>query len=97
MTTTATSKRRPTAPRGGATKPEQPSLEELVHYSPEDVYKKGWLPFTPRTLRNKANAREIPYSIAGGRISFTARHIREIAAMYEVRPISESKPAAPTS
>lgn len=90
MTTTATRKRRPTAPSGGAADP----LAELVHYSPEEVYEKGLLPLKPRTLRNKASAREIPHSGAGGRISFTLRHIREIAAMYEVRPIGETKPAA---
>lgn len=93
MTMTATSKRRPTARSGSAANPE-PSLDELVHYSPEEVYEMGWLPFKPRTLRNQANARKIPHSIAGGRISFTLRHVREIAAMYEVRPISETKPAA---
>lgn len=70
------------------------AADDLVHYSPEEVQERRWLPFTARTLRDKANARAIPHSKAGGRISFTVRHIREIAAMYEVRPISERKRTA---
>ena len=91
-TTTATRKRRPTAPRGGA-EPVADPLAELKHYTPEEVYEMGLLPIKPRTLRDKASARQIPHSNGGGRISFTLRHVREIAAMYEVRPIGESKPA----
>ena len=91
-TTTATRKRRPTAPRGGTPAPSD-ALAEQVHYSPEEVYEKGLLPIKPRTLRDKASARLIPHSRAGGRISFTLRHLREIAALYEVRPIGETKPA----
>ncbi|WP_431999505.1 hypothetical protein [Streptomyces sioyaensis] len=93
MTTTATRKRRPTAPVA-VPQPPANDLDELVHYSPEEVYARGWLPIKPRTLRDKANLRQIPHSRAGGRISFTLRHIRETAAMYEVRPIGETKPAA---
>lgn len=66
-------------------------LGELVHYTPEHVEAEGWLPFTARTLRDKASARVFPHSKAGGRITFLLRHIREIAAMYEVRPASERK------
>ncbi|MCZ1006388.1 hypothetical protein [Streptomyces lydicus] len=92
-TAAATSKRRPTARRGSAAPTAEP-LAELKHYTPEEVYEMRLLPIKPRTLRDKATARQIPHSHAGGRISFTLRHIREIAAMYEVRPIGETKPAA---
>ncbi|MFI6862607.1 hypothetical protein ACIBKZ_22390 [Streptomyces sp. NPDC050421] len=90
MTTmTAPKKARPTAQAGGAT-----DLSELVHYSPEHVHKEGWLPFSPRTLRDRATDGTFPHSKAGGRITFRLRHIREIAAMYEVRPVTERKRAA---
>lgn len=87
MTTmTATRKARPTAQAGGAT-----DLSELVHYAPEQVEDLGLLPFSARTLRDKASAQVFPHSKAGGRITFLLRHIREIAAMYEVRPVNERK------
>ncbi|GAA3032801.1 hypothetical protein FHS39_002513 [Streptomyces olivoverticillatus] len=65
---------------------------ELRHYSPEEVHEKKLLPFAPRTLRDRATAGEFPHSIGGGKISFRLKHIREIAAMYDVRPIREIKP-----
>lgn len=83
-TTTAKKQVRPTAQAGGAT-----DLSELVHYTPEQIEAAGWLPFSARTLRDKASARVFPHSKAGGRITFLLRHIREIAAMHEVRPASE--------
>lgn len=90
MTTmTAPKKARPTAQAGGAT-----DLSELVHYTPEAVVKLGLLPFSARTLRDKASAQVFPHSRGGGRITFLLRHIREIAAMYEVRPVAERKRAA---
>lgn len=87
-TTTAPKKARPTALAGGAT-----DMSELVHYTPEQIEAEGWLPFSARTLRDKASAHVFPHSKAGGRITFRLRHIREIAAMYEVRPVSERKRA----
>ncbi|MYV62151.1 hypothetical protein GTW37_24995 [Streptomyces sp. SID4931] len=68
-------------------------LGELVQYTPEQVEAAGWLPFTARTLRDKASARVFPHSKAGGRITFLLRHIREIQAMHEVRPVSERRRA----
>ncbi|MDQ3030508.1 MAG: hypothetical protein M3R09_10895 [Actinomycetota bacterium] len=69
---------------------------DLVHYTPEQVEEKGWTPFNARTLRDKAGAREIPHARSSrgprGRISFRLPHIREINAMCEARPMSESKP-----
>ncbi|MFJ9573615.1 hypothetical protein [Streptomyces bacillaris] len=88
-TTTAPKKARPTAQAGGAT-----DLSELVHYTPEQIENAGWLPFSARTLRDRASARVFPHSKASGRITFLPRHIREIAAMYEVRPVSEHKRSA---
>lgn len=66
--------------------------DEVRHYSPEEVRERGLLPIAPRTLREKAYARQIPHSKAGGRITFRLKHLREIAEMYDVRPIGESKP-----
>ncbi|MEV5598414.1 helix-turn-helix domain-containing protein [Streptomyces sp. NPDC052496] len=68
-----------------ATPPVQ-DLAELVHYTPEEVAANRWLPYTARTLRDKANAREIPHSKAGGRITFRLAHIRETAEMGDIRP-----------
>ncbi|MFD6421073.1 hypothetical protein [Streptomyces sp. NPDC060198] len=89
MTTTATKKAHPTARVGGAT-----DLTDLVLYSPEQVEANAWLPYSARTLRDRAGDRTFPHSKAGGRISFSLRHIREIQAMYEVRPIRELKRSA---
>ncbi|MYX14466.1 hypothetical protein GTY67_13770 [Streptomyces sp. SID8374] len=90
-TTTAKKKVRPAAQVGGAT-----GLDDFVHYTPEQIEAEGWLPFSARTLRDKASARVFPHSRAGGRITFLRRHIQEIAAMYEVRPVNERthRPAA---
>ncbi|WP_371624093.1 hypothetical protein OG245_15385 [Streptomyces sp. NBC_01116] len=85
-TTTAKKQVRPTAQAGGAT-----DLSELVHYTPEQIEAERWLPYSARTLRDKASARVFPHSRAGGRITFLLRHIREIAAMHEVRPAGERK------
>ncbi|MFI8942665.1 hypothetical protein [Streptomyces syringium] len=71
---------------------ESSGESELRHYSPEQVHDLQLLPFSPRTLREKAYAGEFPHSKASGRISFRLKHIREIADMYDVRPISEMKP-----
>ncbi|WP_277816073.1 helix-turn-helix domain-containing protein [Streptomyces rimosus] len=78
----------PTATTGGAS---TTTLDELVHYKPEEVATNGWLPYTASTLRKKARAREIPHSRSGGRITFRLMHIREIAAMGETQPLSETK------
>lgn len=69
-------------------------LAELVHYTPQQVAEMGWLPMAGRTLRDMAIRREVPHSKAGGRVTFTLAHIREIAASYEVRPLAETKPGA---
>ncbi|MEU5588123.1 helix-turn-helix domain-containing protein [Streptomyces chrestomyceticus] len=88
--TEAKRKAPPTAETGGAS---STALDELVHYKPEEVAANGWLPYTALTLRKKARAREIPHSRSGGRITFRLQHIREIAAMGETRPLSETKSA----
>ncbi|MFC4512598.1 hypothetical protein [Streptomyces ehimensis] len=84
MTSKGTRKEPPPSQMGGE--------EELRHYTPEQVYEKKLSPFAPRTLRERASAGIFPHSIAGGRIEFRLCHLREIADMYEVRPISETKP-----
>jgi transcriptional regulator with XRE-family HTH domain len=90
VTAMVTKKRRP--PAAAQTAPAE--LAELVHYTPDQVEEMKLLPYKARTLRDKANRREIPHSNAGGRIMFRLSHIREIAAMGDVRPISETKPSA---
>jgi hypothetical protein len=73
--------------------PTQLTETELRHYTPEEVVELGLLPFTPGTLRKKAQRREIPHSRAAGKITFRLTHIREIADLYDTRPIAEAKPA----
>ncbi|MFH8753002.1 helix-turn-helix domain-containing protein [Streptomyces rimosus] len=92
MTATATKSKERSVDHD-ATPPAQ-DLAELVHYTPEEVEANRWLPFTARTLRNKANAREIPHSALGGRITFRLAHIREIAAMGDTRPFSKPPKSA---
>ncbi|MFP8944765.1 hypothetical protein ACLIYM_25485 [Streptomyces fenghuangensis] len=90
MTTKATKKAPPTPVPGGEA--------DLVHYTPEQVYEKRLLPYTPRTLRDMCQRHEIPHSrMKGprGRIYFTLPQIREIAADLQVRPIRETKAARP--
>lgn len=82
-----------TAAPAASAPPTGTEEDELIHYTPEQVYAAGWTPIMPRTLRNKARRREIPHSRAAAKITFTLSHLREIRAMYEARPISETKPA----
>lgn len=92
MTATATKSKERSAERDAT--PPVHDLAELVHFTPEEVAANRWLPFTARTLRDKANAREIPHSKAGGRITFRLAHIREIAEMGDARPFSKPPKSA---
>lgn len=74
--------------------PIQLTESELRHYTPEEVVELGLLPFTPGTLRKKAQKREIPHSRAAGKITFKLWQIREISEMYDARPIAETKRTA---
>lgn len=69
---------------------------DLKHYTPEQVYDNGWLPWRPRTIREKCQRGEIPHSKTDpgprGHIYFRLPQIREIALGLEVRPIRETKP-----
>ena len=80
------------APAAASAPPAGTEEDELIHYTPEQVYAAGWTPIMPRTLRNKARRREIPHNRAAQKITFTLRDLREISAMYQARPIAETKP-----
>lgn len=73
--------------------PTQLSEAELRHYTPEQVFELGLLPFKPSTLRKKAQAYEIPHSRAAAKITFRLSHIREIAEQCDATPLAH-RPAA---
>ncbi|KAB8162955.1 helix-turn-helix domain-containing protein [Streptomyces sp. 3MP-14] len=60
---------------------------EVFHYTPEEAAE--FLPWSPRVLRMKAQQYAVPHNRGGGRITFTARDIREISDMTAVRPLPE--------
>jgi hypothetical protein len=75
--------------------PPTPLTEaELRHYTPEQVYDLGLLPFKPDTLRKKAQAYEFPHNRGAMKITFKLAHIREISERFDVRPASETHPTA---
>lgn len=61
-------------------------------YTPEQAER--YLPWSARSLRRRANAREIPHNQGGGRITFTGRDICEISDMSAVRPLHEQQTGA---
>ena len=86
MTSKAT--RRPIQDLGGEA--------ELRHYTPEEVYEKRLLPYTPRSLREMCQRYELVHSRRRGprgAIYFTLPQIRENAKAMEVRPLRETKSA----
>ncbi|WP_199826206.1 helix-turn-helix domain-containing protein [Streptomyces sp. SBT349] len=66
---------------------------ELFHYTPEEVAGR-FLPWTARSIRDKARAYEIPRCGGPGqRITLTGRQICEINASLEIRPLAETRAA----
>lgn len=60
---------------------------ELFSYTPEEAAQ--WTSLSPRTLRDKATAREIPRASGENRpIRFNGLNIRQINRMFAVEPIS---------
>lgn len=55
--------------------PDEPT-DDLRRYTPEQVSELGWLPFTPRVIRQKCYSRLLQHHGDGGRITFTADDIR---------------------
>lgn len=55
--------------------PDEP-VDELRRYTPDEVAANGWLPFTPRVIREKCYRRQLQHHGDGGRITFTADDIR---------------------
>jgi hypothetical protein len=73
--------------------PTEP-IDELRRYTPEQVAARGWLPFTPRMIREKCYRRQLQHHGDGGRITFTAADIRAYnAASARQVPASRRKSA----
>ncbi|MET9704897.1 helix-turn-helix domain-containing protein [Streptomyces griseus] len=69
---------------------EAPPIEagddELKRYTPEQVHGFGWLPWSPRKIRELAYAREIYAHRDGGRITLTREDVRRTSALGEITP-----------
>ncbi|MGW1440317.1 helix-turn-helix domain-containing protein [Streptomyces griseus] len=69
---------------------EAPPIEagddELKRYTPEQVHELGWLPWSPRKIRELAYAREIYAHRDGGRITLTREDVRRTSALGEITP-----------
>ncbi|MFS4103849.1 hypothetical protein [Streptomyces sp. PD-S100-1] len=72
---------------------EIPPPDPLKRYSPEDVARLGYMPYTARVLKEKAYKREIYHHKDGGRITFTAEDILRNSLLGAVEPFSEPKAA----
>jgi len=66
-------------------------LDELRRFTPEDVEAMSLSPFTARTLRNKAKARELYHHRDGARITFTLDDLRKNRDMGATAPLAASK------
>lgn len=71
-----------------------PTEAELRHYTPEKVEELGLLPFKASVIRKKCQAHEWPHNRGAMKITLKLVHIREISAMYDVRPVRETKAVA---
>lgn len=67
---------------------------ELRHYTPEKIEELGLLPFKASVIRKKCQAYEWPHNRGAMKITLKLTHIREVSAMYDVRPILETKAMA---
>jgi hypothetical protein len=74
--------------------PVAPTEAELRHYTPEAVVELGLLPFAASVIRKKCQTYEWPHNRGAAKITLKLAHIREISAMYDVRPVREAKPVA---
>lgn len=66
--------------------------DELKRHTPEEVAKRGWLPWSARKIRELAYAREIYAHRDGGRITLTREDCRLTSELGAITPFS--KPAA---
>lgn len=74
------------------TAPDEP-IDELRRYTPEEVAARGWLPFTPRVIREKCYRRQLQHHGDGGRITLTADDIRAWNESSTRRPARKPKAA----
>ncbi|MFJ6566542.1 hypothetical protein ACIQNU_03925 [Streptomyces sp. NPDC091292] len=63
---------------------------ELFHYKPAEAAK--WLPFSARSLKEMAYARQITHVNNGNSVWFTGLNIREITAQFTRDPFAAPKP-----
>ncbi|MBT2477581.1 hypothetical protein [Streptomyces sp. ISL-94] len=71
--------------------PVAPTEAELRHYTPEKVEELALLPFKASVIRKKCQTYEWPHNRGAMKITLKLAHIREISAMYDVRPVAETK------
>lgn len=79
------------------TKESPPALSteaELRHYTPERIEELGLLPFKASVIRKKCQIHEWPHNRGAAKITLKLAHIREISAMYDVRPVRETRAVA---
>lgn len=65
--------------------------DELRHYTPDEVATNKWLPMSARKIREMAYKRQIPHVNNGKTITLKRSQIREIAARYEVQPLTAAE------
>lgn len=79
------------------TGPLESDYADLRHYTPEEVIDPEGefrIPIADRTLRDLAGQRKVPFSKAGGRITFKRWQIRVISELYDVPAVADKRSAA---
>ncbi|MGW6703542.1 hypothetical protein ACWGDE_01430 [Streptomyces sp. NPDC054956] len=74
--------------------PVAPTEAELRHYTPEKIEELALLPFKASVIRKKCQTHEWPHNRGAAKITLKLAHIREISAMYDVRPVRETRAIA---
>jgi hypothetical protein len=69
---------------------EQPSIESLQRFTPEQVVELGLTPYRLSTLKKKAQRREIFHHRDGEKITFTREDLRRNAELGAAAPVAIS-------
>ncbi|WP_051943863.1 hypothetical protein [Streptacidiphilus rugosus] len=67
--------------------------ERLRHYTPEEVVELRLLPVGVRWLKRNANAKRIPHTLLGERITFRLEHLYAISLSREIDPALQGRVA----
>lgn len=70
------------------TKPQQPSIESLQRFTPEQVEELGLSPYKAGTLRKKAQRRELFHHRDAEKITFTREDLRRNAELGQTAPVA---------